>query len=580
MRPDPLTQLAFALHENPGVFALVIGSGLSRAAAIPTGWEITLDLVRRVALAQGASEQDDWAAWYRQTHGEEPNYSTLLEQLAATPAERRAILDGYIEPTSAERDDGKKMPTAAHRAIARLVRDGVIRVLITTNFDRLMENALRDEGVEPTVVGSVDALAGAVPLTHSACFLLKLHGDYKDARSLNTEAELAAYPDEYDTLLDRIFDEYGLIVCGWSGEWDHALRAAMLRAPNRRYSWYWAARGGLGTGAQALVAHRRGTVIPIEEADRFFSDVAQRVATLQQADAPDPVSTQFLIGSAKRFVVRPEFRVQLEDLVLGQVQRVCSLIAESAKVNPGNWDPTVFRHQAERYEQATEALATICGVVGRWGDGASASLAIDALRSVHAAAKRFNLSGHPYVRLHLYPAVLVMMAYGLALTRAKRWAELHALLTLVIDRDGREPVRVVDALFSVCWDSAETFKAFPGLEKARLPLSERLLQLMGSWGGAFMGAMPDLAQEYERFEILASLAHAGRLTREQLESGMGNPGAWVAVGRSALDRRVAGPILDELSMTAWQAQVTEAGFGEKAFIDTFVNSFRLIQGRI
>jgi hypothetical protein len=29
------------------------------------------------------------------------------------------------------------------------------------NFDRLMENALREHGVEPTVVASVDALAGA-----------------------------------------------------------------------------------------------------------------------------------------------------------------------------------------------------------------------------------------------------------------------------------------------------------------------------------------------------------------------------------------------------------------------------------
>ena len=56
---DPATQLAFAVHENPGVFALLLGSGLSRAAEIPTGWEITTDLVRRVATAQGVEEQTD-----------------------------------------------------------------------------------------------------------------------------------------------------------------------------------------------------------------------------------------------------------------------------------------------------------------------------------------------------------------------------------------------------------------------------------------------------------------------------------------------------------------------------------------
>src|SRR5690606_1086526 len=75
---DPLTQLAFSVHENKGVFAVLLGSGLSRSAQIPTGWEITLDLVRRVALAQGIDEQPDWTAWYREKTGQEPNYSVLL----------------------------------------------------------------------------------------------------------------------------------------------------------------------------------------------------------------------------------------------------------------------------------------------------------------------------------------------------------------------------------------------------------------------------------------------------------------------------------------------------------------------
>jgi hypothetical protein len=49
LQNDPITQLAFSVYENKGVFAVLLGSGLSRSAEIPTGWEITLDLVRRVA---------------------------------------------------------------------------------------------------------------------------------------------------------------------------------------------------------------------------------------------------------------------------------------------------------------------------------------------------------------------------------------------------------------------------------------------------------------------------------------------------------------------------------------------------
>ena len=38
--------LAFSMFANRGVHALVLGTGVSRAVEIPTGWEITLDLTR------------------------------------------------------------------------------------------------------------------------------------------------------------------------------------------------------------------------------------------------------------------------------------------------------------------------------------------------------------------------------------------------------------------------------------------------------------------------------------------------------------------------------------------------------
>ena len=81
--------------------------------------------------------------------------------------------------------------------------------------------------MEPTIIRSDDDLKGAVPLAHSRCFVVKLHGDYLDTRIKNTDQELSAYTPGMDGLLDRIFDDHGLIVCGWSGDWDHALRSAM-----------------------------------------------------------------------------------------------------------------------------------------------------------------------------------------------------------------------------------------------------------------------------------------------------------------------------------------------------------------
>ena len=62
---DPLLSLAFSVHAHPGAYALLLGSGVSRAAEIPTGWEVVLDLVRKLARLEGEDGGTDPAAWFR-----------------------------------------------------------------------------------------------------------------------------------------------------------------------------------------------------------------------------------------------------------------------------------------------------------------------------------------------------------------------------------------------------------------------------------------------------------------------------------------------------------------------------------
>ena len=187
--------------------------------------------------------------WYLEKFGKEASYSDLLNDIAKTQAERQRLLRAYFEPIDEEREEGAKAPTAAHRAIAGLAVKGFIKVIITTNFDRLVETALHDAGVVPTILSSPDQVQGARPLIHTKCCVFKVNGDYLDTRIRNTPDELDEYPQEFDKLLDRIFDEFGLIVCGWSAEWDGALCKAMFRASSHRFTTYWAARGEPGDKA-------------------------------------------------------------------------------------------------------------------------------------------------------------------------------------------------------------------------------------------------------------------------------------------------------------------------------------------
>jgi len=580
LQNDPTIQLAFSIHENQGVFAVLLGSGLSRSAEIPTGWEITLDLVRRVASAQGVPEQSDWAKWYREKTGVEPNYSALLEEVASSPDERRAILHSYIEPNEQDRDEGRKTPTKAHHAIAHLVRTGYVRVIITTNFDRLMENALREQGIEPTVVASADALAGAEPLTHSRCYLLKLHGDYKDARILNTDQELSVYPDGYNRLLDRIFDEHGLIICGWSGEWDHALRAAFLRAPNRRYPVYWAARGTLGLGAQELAAHRAAKTVSIIGADEFFQTLQQRVESLEQSQRQNPASVELLVNSAKRYLSKPEYRIQLDELLSQETERLMAQLDSQQFAPHGQWGQEEFRSRVQRYKAVAEPLTRMAGVLGRWGEGSELNTVLDIVRGLYVHAESIVNGSTIWLGLRSYPAVLVFTAYGVGLTRSHRWQTLHEFLIAPWPREYRDAKRTVSMLLLGAWQGErnDIWNQLEGFGNRKTALSDHLFEVMNEWRSSFAGVSAEFELVHERFETLAALAYLEEDSEASLEQALAiTPRGLFArmpVGRVGWHEASATRLLQELQSEAMITALLNAGFACKSrrFLELFVES--------
>jgi len=153
-----------SMHSGRGIYALLVGSGVSKSAGIPTGWDIVLDLIKKLAALKGETAEPDPEVWYTSLAGVPPDYSDILDEVTKSSAERAQLLRSYFEPTDEERHNRQKLPTAAHRAIAKLVAKGYLRVIVTTNFDRLMEQALSDVGVQATIISTPDAVTGAMPI--------------------------------------------------------------------------------------------------------------------------------------------------------------------------------------------------------------------------------------------------------------------------------------------------------------------------------------------------------------------------------------------------------------------------------
>lgn len=324
---DPTTSLAFALQSQPGVYALLVGSGVSRSAEIPTGWGITLELLRRLAAVEEQDPGDDrLEQWYENASGEPVGFSTLLEELASSKTDRQALLAQFIEP---EPDNTHRRPTAAHRAIAQLVVGGFIRIVITTNFDHLIEQAIADAGIQPIVLAGIEAISGAAPFQHQQVVVLKLHGDYRDPGSmLVTESELDAYDPAVTERLARTLEDHGLIACGWSGEWDPALRAEIMRARSRRYPFYFAHQGALSPEASSVVEQRAGSTVAIEDADTFFSSLARKVFALEAASTAHPLDIAALVVQTKACLPHVERIIELDDLVSAENSRAVEALAD------------------------------------------------------------------------------------------------------------------------------------------------------------------------------------------------------------------------------------------------------------
>ena len=432
---NPVESLAFSIHAQPGVYALLLGSGVSRAAGIPTGWDVLGQLIRKLAKSRGFDPPTNPVDWYRENCGADANYSQMLGDLGTTPADRKSILQNYFEPTQEEREQSLKQPTEAHSAIAELVAHGYIRVIVTTNFDRLIENALIEAGVEPVVLSTDEDFANAEPLAHMRCCVIKLHGDYLDPDTLNTEEELKNYDDEKRLFLERAIADYGLVVCGWSADWDEALREALVSNVSRHYSTYWHVFGEASDFSEHCINSRSARKIEWGTADELFSRLRDHVLALEEYTQHPPENDELAVATFKRLLSENRYRIRLHDYIKDIVEEVSEA---SFRITP----PSLIKNapnretvepKLEELESVSSKLVNCAFIAGQWFEP-------EHLDMWHLAFQRLiNCETAPYSvsewhHLREFPAMMTLHALCMGATVKRRYNMLGELLHLTIDQ--------------------------------------------------------------------------------------------------------------------------------------------------
>lgn len=226
----PIVRLAASAQTAERKYVLFAGAGLSRDAGLPTAWDLMLATAALLRSGESDPGRDDLETWFKESRFSKMTYAELIGSLFPTPVEQRS----FVHDKLASKGVGD-----AHKLIAELVRMGIFRCAITTNFDELLERALEEAGIRVQVIASSDELTHAEPLIHCKSFrVYKPHGTLGSGYLRNTPLDLEKLTDDMEEELIRVMSDHGLMVLGYAGHDESILRCLRARK-HHRYPAFW-----------------------------------------------------------------------------------------------------------------------------------------------------------------------------------------------------------------------------------------------------------------------------------------------------------------------------------------------------
>ena len=240
---DHISSHAFArtFAQRAGQLAWLLGAGTSASAGVPTGHDMITDFKLRLFCAQmNLSRQEVdisdpiWdqrvSSHFDGAHGFPPlgdpgEYAAAFEAAYPAASDRRSYIDNAVKRGS---------PSFGHRVLAVLTSSGLIRCLLTTNFDQLIERAtvvtdamLPVEQQAHLTVSALDSVdRGERCMSEDGWpLLVKLHGDYQSEHLKNTAEELQVQDERLRTVFVQALIRFGLVVVGYSGRDDSVMDA-------------------------------------------------------------------------------------------------------------------------------------------------------------------------------------------------------------------------------------------------------------------------------------------------------------------------------------------------------------------
>lgn len=280
-----------------------LGAGASASAGLPTAMDMIWEFKQKLFISQRRGSADAVADLSQinvrvrlQAHidslehlpqSEAPDeYAALFEAVYPAESDRSAFLDAKLA--------GAK-PSYGHMALATLMRGRQTRLVWTTNFDTLVDDACAKVFDTTSALTTVDldkpelveqAISGERwPVE------VKLHGDFRSRRLKNTDDELRHQDTKLRQVLVDSCRRHGLVVIGYSGR-DESIMDALEEAVEHPGAFpsglFWLHRGEsaplprvVRLLGRAVDAEVEASLVSVDNFDEILRDLVRLIDGLE-----------------------------------------------------------------------------------------------------------------------------------------------------------------------------------------------------------------------------------------------------------------------------------------------------------
>lgn len=233
--------------DNEVVFFL--GAGASISSGILSGALMTWDFKRSIYCAENRislsnfqdlsnKEVQNKLQYYFDSKGNCPElyseneYSYYFEKCYAQKTYRNRYIQEKVKNAN---------PALGYLCLGKLIIEGRIRTIATTNFDDLVEAGVHKLEAGYTIKTLSSALSNSIGFNTEGNIpnIIKLHGDFLLDNIKNTNIELQKLEDKIEELFKESIKNKRLIVLGYAGNDDSIMKALEDEIDNIKYGVIW-----------------------------------------------------------------------------------------------------------------------------------------------------------------------------------------------------------------------------------------------------------------------------------------------------------------------------------------------------